>query len=384
MAEQDAGLEWLKEMITYNTENPPGQERALALRIAKWLSPCGFQTEIQELGDGRANVIARLEHGPGPELLLTGHLDVVPAGEGWDGDPFRAVLRGERLYGRGACDMKGGIAAMCEAAKNFAKKGGPAAGRLTLLFVADEECSNLGTLTYLKRGGRGDFAIIGEPTEMEIAAAHRGVFRSYVDLYGEARHAALTASKRPTAIQKAAAAIEMVETMNRELAMVKHPLLPAPGIAVTMLEAYEKDNVIPGHVRMLTDFRILPGMGQDEAAKFLKDGLLRAGLSGAEVTGHFFMPGGELPLDDPFLETALRVRYRQNGKQGREKTTARAFGASCEQCFLVKAGIPTIICGPGSLKQAHTVEEYVEVSQLEIAVDFYEAMAEEILGRRRQ
>ena len=143
-----------------------------------------------------------------------------------------------------------------------------------------------------------------------------------------------------------------------------------------MLNGYEKDNVVPGQVRMLTDFRLLPGMNQKEAENFLKHELEEVGIEGVRITNHFFMPGGELSLSDPFLKQALKIRGALSGR----RHIAQAFDASCEQCFLTEAGIRTVICGPGSLSQAHTVDEFLELGQLEEAVEFYEAAIENILG----
>lgn len=366
----------LKKMITINTENPPGNERALAAFLYKLLEQNGFSCGFQELGNGRANLIAELSFGAGPELMLNGHLDVVPALGPWSSDPFEPSVRGGKLYGRGACDMKGGIAAMCMAAIRTAHRKEKKCGRLKMVFVADEECSNLGIRRYLSDHPGGDYAIIGEPTEMEIAAAHRGVSRDYIDIFGPARHAALSGSKIPSAIEKAAEAIEAIQKLNRTLESRSHPLLPPPGIAITMLNGYEKDNVVPGQVRMLTDFRLLPGMNQKEAENFLKHELEEVGIEGVRITNHFFMPGGELSLSDPFLKQALKIRGALSGR----RHIAQAFDASCEQCFLTKAGIRTVICGPGSLSQAHTVDEFLELGQLEEAVEFYEAAIENILG----
>lgn len=369
-------LELLKKMITVNTVNPPGNERALAVLLFELLEKNGFTCQLQELGNGRANLIAEFSAGPGLELMLNGHLDVVPAPGPWSHDPFDPVTREGRIYGRGACDMKGGIAAMCTAAIRTVHRGGPKSGRLKLLFVADEECSNLGIRRYLSDDPGGDYAIIGEPTDMEIAAAHRGVSRDYIDIFGPARHAALPQGEGVSAIEKSAEAIEAIQKLNQKLEEYKHPLLPSPGIAITMLKGYEKDNVVPGQVRMLTDFRILPGMSQAEAEAFLKQGLCQAGIEETQITSHFFMPGGELPLSDPFLKQMLEIRERISGR----KHKAQAFDASCEQCFLTEAGIKTVICGPGSLLQAHTVDEYLEIGQLETAVEFYEAAIAAILG----
>ena len=374
---QGGSLEILKGLVGIDTTNPPGREREAALWLEGLLEGHGFLCEVQDLGDGRANLVAVAEgRAQGPELLLNGHLDVVPAMGQWSAPPFKAVVRDGKVYDRGSCDMKGGVAAMCQAAIRVMEKGGPGKGRLKLVFVADEECSNLGLRAYLREMEEGDFAIIGEPTGMEVAVAHRGVSRDYIDIYGEAHHAALPDTKQNSSILKTAQAIVAIQTMNQELEGWRHEILPPPGIAVTRLEAYEKDNVVPGKVRMLTDFRLLPGMEKEEVSRFLRQGFSRAGLDKVQITSHFYMPGGEIPVSDSYVARMLKVRGEISGSLHRPQ----AFDASCEQCFLANAGIKTIICGPGNLAQAHTVDEYVEISQLETAVMFYERAIREILG----
>lgn len=372
-------IEILKKLISINTTNPPGNEKAAAEYLAQLLEPWGFCCEVQDLGDNRANLIAWMGDSQGPELILNGHLDVVPAIGRWETDPFEAVSRDGLLYGRGTADMKGGIAAMCEAAIRTAGEGGPKKGMLKLVFVADEECSNLGTLSYLKEYKPGTYAIIGEPTELKIAIAHRGVSRDYIDLSGDARHAALPQT-REDAVGLAARAILAVREISRELEGRTHEVLPPPGIAVTMVQGYEKDNIVPGTVRLLLDFRILPGMTHDEVSQILKTGFEKAGIRRYEIVPHFYMPGGEISSQDPFVKQCLEIREQVLGT-GQKEELPCAFDASCEQCFLVDRGIKTIICGPGNIAQAHTVGEFAEEKQIRDAAVFYKAVIEKILGK---
>lgn len=370
-------IEILKRLIAINTVNPPGKEKEAAEYLAKLLGPYGFCCEVQDLGEDRANLIAWIGKEEGPELIFNGHLDVVPAIGRWETDPFEAVFQEGRIYGRGTADMKGGIAAMCEAAIGIARRGGPGKGRLQLVFVADEECANLGTLGYLKNNKPGTFAVIGEPTGLKVAIAHRGVSRDYIDLLGKARHAALP-REEADAVTMAAKAILAVGEISRSLESRTHEVLPPPGIAVTMAQGYEKDNIVPGRVRLLLDFRILPGMSHEEVCAILRSGLEGAGIEGYEIIPHFYMPGGEIPSGDDFVRLCMEVRNRVLGEK-QEKPCA--FDASCEQCFLAERGIRTVICGPGDLAQAHTVGEFVLEEEIRQAARLYEAIAERVLEK---
>lgn len=387
-------LEILRDLVSINTVNPPGNERAAAIYLKELPEPAVFVCTIQDLGDGRANFTAQIGEGKETELIWNGHMDVVPAAGGWDTNPFELSQTGDRVYGRGVCDMKGGLAAMCRAAMNLAEKGGVGRGTLKLLFVANEEDANQGLRAYLREYGCGPgsknenlcksagslrecYAIIGEPTNLEVAVAHRGgVARSYVDIRGTARHAGLPEDGN-SSIGKLPDVLHVIEALNRELEVRKHPVLPSPGISVTMVKAYEKDNIVSGKIRLLTDFRILPDMDCEEAEGILRDAIAGTGIEPVQVINHYFMPGGEIIPGEKFVKLCCGVAGRVRGKV----SVPQAFDASCEQCFLTGAGMKTIILGPGSLEQAHTRNEFLKLEQLEQAVTIYERIAQQILGK---
>lgn len=235
-------LKIFQELMRLDTINPPGSEKLAADYLFRVFSQAGIPCEVQPLGGGRANFVAWIGGG-GPVLELGGHLDVVPCPGDWRHPPLDATEEDGLFYGRGACDMKGGVAAMCAAALELFREKTPLRGTLRLAFVADEEHVNLGMRAYLTKYPAADWAVLGEPTDLEIAIAHRGVARFYVDLRGHAQHAALP-SAGETAVHKAARAVLAIDQLNGELSGLTHPLLPPPSIVVTQLEGYEKDNVV--------------------------------------------------------------------------------------------------------------------------------------------
>lgn len=363
----------LAKLIEFQTVSPPGNEAPAAEFLAGLLQSRGFCVQVQQLGNNRANMIAWIGE-EGPELMLNGHLDVVPAAGEWTFPPFSMTRKEGRLYGRGSADMKGGVAAMCEAAIRFASKGGPRRGRLKLLFVADEECSNLGTHAYLNANKAPQYAVIGEPTNLEISIAHRGVARDYIDLHEPPRHAALPHEGKDV-MEAAEDALRAMRKINEDLKKRSHEVLPPPSVAVTMIQGYEKDNVVPGNVRLLTDFRILPGMKYEEVKEILCRGLEEERVEKFSILPHFFMPGGQISSSDPFVKLCLEERNRLlNSVSG-----PKAFGASCEQCFLTECGTQALICGPGNLEQAHTVDEFTEEKQVKAAAELYERIINRIL-----
>lgn len=367
-------LEILEKLIALNTTNPPGEEEQAARYLADVLQSYGVDCTVQPVAPGRANLIGTIGTG-GKSLLFDGHLDVVPANGDWTLPAFALTRKNGRLYGRGSCDMKGGVAAMCAAAVCIARRGGLANGRLQLLFSADEECANMGLHAYQAAFAPSDYAIIGEPTGMEVAIAHRGVSRSFIDIYGHAQHAALP-QKADTAVNGLARLIGGLNKLNSLLLQKTHEVLLQPGVAVTMVQGYEKDNVVPAHVRVLTDFRLLPGMTRQEADDFLRMAAECAELEEYRVEEHFFMGGGQISSDDPFVAACCETAGALQGRT----LSPRAFDASCEQGFLIDSGTKAVICGPGNLQQAHTADEYLEEAGLYAAVDFYVNIAEKMLN----
>lgn len=363
--------EILEGLIKIDTSNPPGNEKKAAEYLAELFRANHIQTEIQDLGNNRANVIASYGESE-PELIFCGHLDVVPALEEWNYPPFALTRDGDKLYGRGTSDMKGGVAAMSAVMIDLARRKVNIKGRLTLVFVADEEASNQGMHYFLREKRKPILAVIGEPTVLQVAVAHRGVLRDYIDIIDHSYHAALL-SEHHNAMQNSAKAIISIFQLNAQLNEYKHKILPSPSIAVTMVEGYENDNIVPGRVRLMTDFRILPGMSFEECRRIEKSALTEVGEY--EISSHFFLPGGEIDSEDEIIQKCCRIGENLDG----EPRKPVAFQASCEQCLMVEQGIPTVICGPGSLQQAHTVDEYIEEEQIYRAEEYYFRMVQEFL-----
>lgn len=366
-------LEIFEALMAQDTINPPGNEKRGALCLKDIFDREGIPCEVQDLGDNRANFIASF--GEGDKILeYSGHLDVVPCVGDWQHTAIGTTEEGDLIYGRGACDMKGGVAAMCSAAISMFRDKTPLNGQIRLTFVADEEDANLGMHAFLDSHKAATYTILGEPTDLHVAIAHRGVGRYYIDLLGHACHAALRSTEE-TAVAKAARAVMAIEDLNKQLESMTHDVLPSPSIVVTMVQGYEKDNVVPGKVRLLVDFRVLPGMTEPQTRKLVQDALDAHGIVGFELTKHFFMPGGEVAQAHPFVSACVEQAEKLNER----KEAPQAFGASCEQCFLVEAGSATVVIGPGSLDQAHTVDEFVEKAQLLRAAKLYREIAMDVL-----
>src|SRR3981081_4213688 len=164
----------LATLVAIDTQNPPGDEARAAQFLRGLLVTEGFEVALQEYKPARVNVVARLENGAGPVFAFNTHMDVVPAGDGWSSDPFVLNEADGRLYGRGACDCKGPLAAMLEAMRMLAADRAAWTGTLLGVFVADEEIASEGAKFYAAGGPKIDADVIGEPPSNATFTAHKG------------------------------------------------------------------------------------------------------------------------------------------------------------------------------------------------------------------
>jgi succinyl-diaminopimelate desuccinylase len=375
-------LDILKKMITFNTVNEPGNEDHLARFLEIEISSMGFETSVIPCGEGRSSVVAFKGNSKGVRIILNGHLDVVPVSNNWATDPFTMTRSEDRVYGRGTADMKGGMASMLTAVKklidenfNFDK------GQLILTFVADEELHNLGTRSVLALPNikNANYAIIGEPTNLDICIGHRGTTRYKIRLHGKHYHSS-DPGKGVNAISQMSRLIQMIDKHNEDLKEVKHSILPSPTIAVVMINGGEKDNIIPSTCEIKIDRRTLPSDTKDSIYEEIKALLDSVGQEyedfSYEIEPYINLEACEISMDSTLVEKAS-IAYK---KCFHKKPILKNFGATCEQSLFVQEGIQTLIYGPGSIQQAHVDNEYTSVSQLYKAVDFYHALIKEVLS----
>lgn len=364
-------VSFLKELVALRTVNPPGDERVAADYIAATLARHGIECGLTPVGDMRANVVSTLCGGDGPAILLTGHLDVVPEGTGWDTPPFEAVERDGRFYGRGTCDMKGGIAAMMAAAI-WARRHGEGTRAFRLAFVADEEIYGQGTRTLLNMlvPENVRYVVIGEPTQNEIHIAHRGAIRFRVCARGISCHAGAP-DKGVNAVENMARVIEAVRLVNEDLKARPHPVLPPPTLCCTMVSAGTKDNIVPDRCELIVDCR--PGVGDtaEEFEKVIRTKVDEAGglQQGAtlEMTPYIDVAAGSVDGDSAIVRWARGCFVRSFKRDA----VVAGFPACCDLSQFTAAGYQAILYGPGSIAQAHTTNEFVARSQLEQAFQFY-------------
>lgn len=368
-------LTLLDKCVSFNTTNPPGNEESLANYLGSFLSDRGFDIAYQRKRDGHANVIAKFGHG-NTCLIFTGHLDVVPAGKGWTTEPFKLTQKDNRLYGRGTADMKAAVVCMIAAAVNAVKRAELVNVKdfeLVLLFVSDEEINGWGTRRFLESfSSKGKtMVVIGEPTDLNICVGHRGVVRLRVDMFGRQCHSSQP-EKSNNVLYRMAEFVLKLEEENQRKKFVKNDILPPPTLAVTRMNAGVQDNIIPGFCSCLIDFRTIPGETRDSLCHNVAD--ILSDMSLDQIT-YKIIPQIEV-FPSVAKENSEIKRYAAQAyeKVFHEKPVITFLRGCCDMSFFRKAGLDTVICGPGSLKQAHTADEYIEIKELDRAMRFYEEL----------
>ena len=366
-----------KELIRFDTSGPPAKEQACAEWIRDYLEDLGAETYLQVVDRDRANVVGKLGRGKGPGLVLSGHIDVVLPGDPglWKvSQPFDPVVRDGRLYGRGACDMKGPDACILQAVKELAKK--PLNRQLTVAFTAGEDTGGWFVTRVigdkLVTGDDAVFGVIPEPSLMEIIPVHKGGGGAEVLVHGRAAH-----SSRPelgvNANQKAADFLIALRQLQAGLDKTKHPLLGPSTVECTMMTGGFKANIIPDQAKLTINMRLIPAHRDPAVSrKWLTDIIERLSRADPQFKAELLSHRASEPLDVP-LDSAVVRTLRD--VLGTEPVGAPYYTEAVEY---TRAGIPTVICGPGSIDQAHTPDEYITLDQLDRGVATFKELVKRV------
>jgi acetylornithine deacetylase len=346
-------------------------EVTLLTDLVRTPSVSGDEAAVAELAAGRARGlgldVVRDATGvkielrgarPGPTLALVSHLDVVAPGDGWTREPFAATIEDGRLYGRGSGDAKASVAAMLCAARDVAERGGPPQGRLLVILGLGEETRHTSMPEAVASVGEIDAAVVGEPTNLDIAVAQRGLLMVDLVARGEQRHAGYADSGGGfvNATQRLARDLVSLDRVARDR---PHPVLGHPTITPTMLEAGVGRNITPPLARAVLDIRTTPAWSHAELARELE----RALESDVIVTSDRLVPC-ETPAGSRLLATASRVR-----------SAARHFGSPTCSDWVFLRDRDTIKCGPGTSRNSHTPDEWVTLAEVSAARAFYARLA---------
>ncbi len=384
-------IENLRQLVAIPSVNPMGRavsgEIYLETRLTDYLdslfTSLGLQVWRQPVSPGRANLWARLDGDVSPDqggqvVLFDSHQDTVPV-DGMTIDPFAGEVRHGRVYGRGACDTKGGMAAVIAAVAQLADQRPRDMPTVVVCCTVNEEhgftgvqaaasiCVD-GSNRLLPR--RPDAAIVTEPTGLEVVVAHKGMIRWRCHTRGRAAHSAQPETG-DNAIYRMAGVLQAIERYARDHVgrMASHPLCGKPTVSVGTIRGGLSVNTVPDRCTIEIDRRVLPGEDPQQARKALIEYLaaneqLPAGLEHEPA----FLVGLALS-DESNDRPATQLETAAREVTGKCRRTGVAYGT--DGAWLAAAGIPTVVFGPGRLAQAHTDDEWIAVSKVEQAAEIY-------------
>ena len=408
-----------RELIRAETYNPPGNEARAAEVLSEFFESVGIEHLVLGREPGRSNLVAWVGDG-GPSVLLAGHLDTVPPGGGWTVDPLGAELRDGRIYGRGATDMKGGVAAAAVALAVLAEAD--VQGRVILAATADEEMGSEYGMAWLARERpdliRADFALICEPSGSEtlgkfVVIGEKGSVVVRIRARGKLAHssvpelgenaiekmAILLSRIRETRVRRVKPPISKVDLIRQfaskygwgsvlrsllsrgegsKKASAALRAMTSVTISPGIVRGGVKVNVVPDLCEAHVDFRILPGHTPQDVVGALKDLVRRIGLEGVEIEVQEFvepsvLTGLDWPVD--LLDSLVRKFY------GEKPLRIVMPGASDARFLRNWLGVPAVQFGPGVAEAAHAADEYVEVEDLVRSTQVYVEFAKEFLAR---
>ncbi len=355
----------LAALVAADSTNPPGGEARVAAVLADHLARHGLAASLTEALPGRPNLFVSIGGAGGSVLLFNAHMDTMPVGPGWTRAPFSGEIRDGRLYGRGACDAKGGLAAMVEASLAVAESGIELRGRLILDAVIDEEATAAGTKAALAAGRRAGWAIVAEPTQLAIARASNGQLVVALTVHGRASHGSTPDAGR-SAIADAAALVAAFEGAHERLRDVRHPILGPASYSVGTIHGGVQASIVAAECRLEVDRRILPGSSVDEALRDVDAVIesVRSARPGLNVTREVTVA---IPPVEVAAKSAVCGALSESLAALGRKPEIGGLRATSDAAWLAEAGIEPLVFGPGSLAQAHGPDEFVEVEEVELA-----------------
>jgi acetylornithine deacetylase len=354
------------------TTGAPG-ETECAQFLHDVLHDWGFVTELQDTAVGRPNLVARIgTPRGGRSLMFNGHLDVVGV-EGMTHPPFEADVRDGLLYGRGAADMKGGIAAMCAGAWRAAQSA--IRGEIIVAAVADEEYDSVGTRALLERGVRADAAIVAEPTKLSIMPAHRGFVWLEVTISGRAAHGSRW-DIGVDAIRHAGLLLAELDRFDaEELPRFTHPLLGRGSLHASSIEGGIGMSTYPDRCVLMLERRTIPGVAR--STDFIQEVELacerireRRPTFAAELRMVVTQSPSDVSVDAPIVRE-LKHAMEENGEGAR----IEGMSAWTDAALLNDAGIPAVCFGPGDISLAHAAEEYIALDEIDRAATVLGSLA---------
>jgi acetylornithine deacetylase len=372
----DPTLRLLKQLVAIDSVNPSlvagaAGEAAIARALAEELRSIGLQVDVQEAALNRPNVVGVLEgRAPGRSLMFCGHVDTV--GVAGMTRPFEPVERNGRLYGRGSQDMKGGVAAMVGATRAIAESGGLDAGRIVVACVVDEEHSSIGAEALVTRW-RADAGVVTEPTDLQVAVAHKGFEWVQIETEGRAAHGSRPRDGRD-AILRMGRVLGALEALDRELQAGRaHALVGAASLHASLIEGGRELSSYPDRCTLQIERRTIPGEPQGSAAREVEGILDRLRDADPEFSASSRTMFARAPYE-------IESGHELPGALTQQAVAAGAPGGIIGMSFwtdaaiLGEAGIPSVLFGPTGAG-LHGLEEWVDVASVLTCRDTLVALA---------
>jgi acetylornithine deacetylase len=383
---EESIVELTSALIAAAGENPGGTEGETVSVLHAACAAHGFATDITDVAPGRPNLVATLPGGSAPGLLFLGHSDVVPAGEGWSLDPFTPSRTGDRLIGRGATDMKGGLAAIVLALAAIKEADVTLAGPATLICTVDEEDLGLGIRALTKSAqpeGIGDFTacVVAEPTDLQTVIGCRGDAYIELTVQGRSAHSGRPSDGR-NAISAASKIIALILADHARLQANQDALLGAGSWNIGRIEGGDGTSMVAADCRVWIDRRLMPGENAHEIVAALAAQVRHEKIDSDGIVVTF-----EVTMEMPGFRTGAQssvvaATVAATAQAGGGESTIGGWSAACDGGFIDREfGIPTIVFGPGDLNhQAHQIDESVSVTELVVAARVYALLCLRLVG----
>lgn len=370
----------LRDLVALPSVNPMGRvlqspdlyEHRVTAYLEDYFKQLGVPCERQPVAPLRDNIVARWDQ-PGARrtLVLEVHQDTVPT-DNMIIDPFAGTVENGRLYGRGSCDIKGGMASMLTAFARIVREKPAGACHVVLACTVDEEHTSLGA-TRLAQGLQADMAVVAEPTQLQIVHAHKGIVRWHLTSLGRSCHSS-SPEKGVNAIYRMGRMLTALEHYAAELRRSRtDPILGPPTLSVGRIEGGSSVNTVPDHCRIEIDRRLLPGedprAAVDAVTAFLR------GPAEIEFDFEVSEPWAAKGALDPRGSEELvdRLGRAIDAVCGAHGVTAVPYGTDAPE--IAGAGIPTVVFGPGDIARAHTADEWVPLEEVEQASEILYRLA---------
>jgi len=382
--DRDALVALLSQLVAIDSVNPAyapsSNEKAIAELIQDLLLRWNIPFDTQPVWPNRANVIARLPGSGRGRLLFEAHMDTASI-DNMTIDPLTPRCEGGRLYGRGACDTKGGLASMLYALNLVRQAGSPPASTILFAATVDEEHAFRGVSHLVASGLSADGAVVAEPTDLNVVVAHKGCLRWRITVRGKAAHS----SKPQLGVNAIVNMMHLVEAIEQDLVVhladTDHPLLGPPTLNIGTIRGGTQVNMVPQACSIEIDRRLLPGETRDTVWEEFQRVLDHQQALHGSIDVVMEAP----TLEDWPLETDPRADVVAVAEQACRQVlgNARRIGVpyGTDASKLSRAGVPSIVLGPGSIDQAHSSVEFVAIDQVVQAAEIYARM---MLGFARQ